>query len=90
MMQLGKGQSNSVAVTLNGDGYIICMAPRPPGSYSELICLAQGQHGAASATVIDPMTPMLYHYVTTLPIYFMFVCLFVCLLELVFNVPVKS
>ena len=32
MMQLGKGQSNSVAVTLNGDGYIICMAPRPPGS----------------------------------------------------------
>ena len=32
MMQLGKGQSNPVAVTLNGDGYIICMAPRPPGS----------------------------------------------------------
>ena len=33
MMQPGKGQSNSVAVTLlNGDGYIICMAPRPPGS----------------------------------------------------------
>ena len=32
MMQLGKGQSNLVAVTLNGDGYIICMAPRPPGS----------------------------------------------------------
>ena len=23
--------------------------------------------------------PMLYHYVTTLPIYYMFVCLFVCL-----------
>ena len=25
-------------------------------SSGELICLAQGQHGAASATVIDPMT----------------------------------
>ena len=32
MMQLGKGPSNSVAITLHGDGYIICMAPRPPGS----------------------------------------------------------
>ena len=32
MMQLGKGPSNSVAVTLHSDGYITCMAPRPPGS----------------------------------------------------------
>ena len=37
MMQLGKGQTNSVAVTLNGDGYIICMAPRPPGSKYALL-----------------------------------------------------
>ena len=32
MMQLGKGQSNSVSVTLNGDGYIIYIASCPPGS----------------------------------------------------------
>ena len=32
MIQRGKGPSNSVAVTIHGDGYIICMAPRPPES----------------------------------------------------------
>ena len=74
-------------------------------SSRELICLAQGQHGAASVTVIDPMTSRFGFpcFTTTSPrslfvlclfvclfVCCLFVCLFVCLFELVFNVPVKS
>ena len=54
-------------------------------SSRELICLAQGQHGAASATVIDPMTSRFGFpcFTTTSPrslfVLCLFVCLFVCL-----------
>ena len=53
-------------------------------SSRELICLAQRTtqccqcHGDRSHD-LSIRIPMLYHYVTTLPICFMFVCLFGCL-----------
>ena len=61
-------------------------------SSRELICLAQGQHGAASATVIDPMTSRFGFpcFTTTSSRSLFILCLLVCLFELVFNVPVKS
>ena len=51
-------------------------------SSGELICLAQGQHGTCCQCHGDRShdlsirIPMLIHYVTTLPIYFMLVGLF--------------
>ena len=51
-------------------------------SSGELICLAQGQHGAASATVIDPMTSRFGFpcFTTTSPRSLFILCLLVCLL----------
>ena len=85
MMQLGKGQSNSVAVTLHGDGYVL-RGVNMPCSMTTRCCQCHGDRSHDLSIRI----PMLYHYVITLPIYFMFVGLFVCLFELMFNVPVKS
>ena len=50
-------------------------------SSGELICLAQGQHGAASATVIDPMTSRFGFpcFTTTSPRSLFILCLLVCL-----------
>ena len=81
MMQLGKGQSNSVAVTLLFKwGWVHYL--HGSSSSGELICLAQGQHGASSATVIDPMTSRFgFPCFTTLSPRSLFIlCLLVCLL----------
>ena len=50
-------------------------------SSGELICLAQGQHGAASATVIDPMTSRFGFpcFTTTSPRSLFILCWLVCL-----------
>ena len=77
MMQLGKGPSKSVAVTLHGDGYIIfawllvLRGVNMPCSRTTRCCQCHGDRSHDLSIRI----PMLYHYVTTLPIYFMFVCL---------------
>ena len=74
MMQLGKGPSNSVAATLHEFAWLLVLRG--------VLCLAQGQQGAASATVIDSMTSRFgFRCFTTTSHapYLFYVCLFVCL-----------
>ena len=82
MMQLGKGPSNSVAVTLHEFAWLLVLV-NMPCSRTTGCCQCHGDRFHDLSIRI----PMLY---APYLFYFMFVCLFVCLFELMFNVPVKS
>ena len=76
MMQLGKGPSNSVAAMLHEFAWLLVLrGVNMPCSRTTGCCQCHDDRFHDLSIRI----PMLYHYVTTLPIYFMFVCLFVCL-----------
>ena len=74
MMQLGTGPSNSVAVTLHEFAWLLVLREvNMHCSRTTGCCQCRGDR----LHDLSIRIPMLYHYVTTLPIYFMFVCLFV-------------
>ena len=68
--------SNSVAVTLHEFAWLLVLrGVNMSCSRTTGCCQCHGDRFHDLSIRI----PMLYHYVSTLPIYFMFVCLFVCL-----------